>query len=184
MTIPIIIPEKAFLTKGKGIHIDYLTSFEMALRNAGIEKKNLSMVSSILPPDCKIVSRDKGEKLMNPGQITFCVMSRNQTNEPYRLIASAVGLARPGDTKQHGYISEHHAYGMNRKECGDYAEDLAASMLATSLGIEFNPENAWEEREQIYKAEKQIIKTSNICQSATGNKRGLWTTVLAAVVLL
>lgn len=125
-----------------------------------------------------------GEKLTNSGQVIFCVMSRNQTNEPFRLVASAVGLARPGDESQHGYISEYHAYGINRKQCGDYAEDLAASMLATTLGIEFNPETAWEEREQIYKSSNQIIRTSNICQSAIGNKKGYWTTVLAAAVLL
>ncbi len=57
-------------------------------------------------------------------------------------------------------------------------------MLATTLGIEFDINQAWQEREQIYKASGKIIKTTNICQSAQGDKSGLWTTVLAAAVFI
>ena len=57
-------------------------------------------------------------------------------------------------------------------------------MLASTLGIEFDPATAWEEREQIYKASPHIFKTTNICQSAEGNKDGLWTTVIAVAVLI
>ena len=88
-------PTKLFLTKGMGKHKEKLTSFEMALRAAGIEKYNLVKVSSILPPGCKIISRDKGLKYLSPGEIVFCVMSENATNEPSRLISASVGLAVP-----------------------------------------------------------------------------------------
>lgn len=175
-------PKKMFFTKGVGVHKDKLASFELALRNAGIEKHNLVMVSSILPPNCHITSKEKGEKMLYPGQIVFCVMARSETNEPNRLISAAIGVARPSDEKNYGYLSEHHAYGEVAKKTGDYAEDLAATMLATTLGIEFNSEKAWEEREQIYKASGHIFKTTNICQSAEGNKDGLWTTVIAVAV--
>ncbi len=174
-----------FLTKGVGVHKDKLASFELALRNAGIEKQNLVYVSSILPPNCKIISKEDGLKYLQPGQITYCVMARSETNEPNRLISSAIGIAVPSDRENHyGYLSEHHAHGETAKKSGDYAEDLAATMLATTLGIEFNPDTAWEEREQIYKTSGHIFKTMNITQSAEGNKDGLWTTVIAAVVLL
>ena len=81
-------------------------------------------------------------------------------------------------------MSEHHSFGETAKKAGEYAEDLAATMLASTLGIEFNPDTAWEEREDIYKASGQIFKTMNICQSAEGNKDGLWTTTISSVVLL
>ncbi|MEM3113456.1 MAG: arginine decarboxylase, pyruvoyl-dependent [Candidatus Pacearchaeota archaeon] len=179
-----MVPKKAFFTKGVGIHKDKLASFELALRNAGIEKCNLVYVSSIFPPNCKLISKEEGLKMLNPGEVTFCVMARSETNEPNRLICSAVGMAIPRDENNYGYISEHHGYGETAKKAGDYAEDLAATMLATTLGIDFNPDTAWEEREQIYKASGHIFKTTNVTQTAEGNKDGLWTTTIAAVVFI
>ncbi|MEM0465884.1 MAG: arginine decarboxylase, pyruvoyl-dependent [Candidatus Pacearchaeota archaeon] len=179
-----MVPNKLFLTKGVGIHKDKLASFELALRDAGIEKCNLVYVSSILPPNCKIIPKEEGLKLLSPGQITYCVMARMETNEPNRLISAAIGVGVPKDNNNYGYLSEHHSYGETAKKAGEYAEDLAATMLATTLGIEFNPDTAWHEREQVYKASGQIIKTSNIVQSCEGHKDGLWTTVIAAAVLL
>ena len=179
-----MIPTKMFFTKGVGIHKDRLASFELALRNAGIEKCNLVYVSSILPPSCKIVTKEEGLKELSPGQITFCVMARSETSEPNRLVSSAIGVAVPSDNANYGYLSEHHAFGETAKKTGEYAEDLAATMLATTLGVEFNPDTAWEEREQIYKTSGHIFKTTNVCQSAEGNKDGLWTTTIAVAVLL
>lgn len=179
-----MIPKKVFFTKGVGIHKDKLASFERALRDAGIEKCNLVCVSSIFPPGCQIIPREEGLKQLAPGQITFVVMAKNETNEPNRLISAAIGLAVPSDKSTYGYLSEHHAFGETSKKAGEYAEDLAATMLATTQGIEFNPDTAWEEREQVYKASGKIYKTTNICQSGEGNKDGMWTTVIAAAVLL
>ncbi|MDP7196239.1 MAG: arginine decarboxylase, pyruvoyl-dependent, partial [SAR202 cluster bacterium] len=106
-----MIPTQMFFTKGVGSHVEKLESFELALRNAGIEKFNIVRVSSILPPKCKIISRDKGLKQINPGQVIYCVLSKNSSNEPNRLIASSVGCAIPADKSQYGYLSEHHAFG-------------------------------------------------------------------------
>jgi arginine decarboxylase len=173
-----------FLTKGVGIHKEKLTSFEEALRKAGIAYCNLVSVSSILPPDCKIIPRKRGEKLLNPGEITFCVMARTDTNERNRLISSSVGVAVPSGRKyNYGYLSEHHAYGETDEEAGEYTEDLAAQMLATTLGIKFDPNVAWKEREQVFKMGKDIVRTQNITQSAIG-KPNLWTTVVACAVFI
>ncbi|MEK9152700.1 MAG: arginine decarboxylase, pyruvoyl-dependent [Patescibacteria group bacterium] len=178
------VPQKVFFTKGVGRHKEKLQSFEMALRDAGIEKCNLVTVSSIYPPGCKILPREKGAAELKPGQITFCVMYTNATNEPNRLIATSVGLALPAETAQYGYLSEHKSFGETDEKAGEYAEDLAASMLATTLGIEFDTNTAWDEREKLYKASGKIIRTSNMTQSAIGDKNGLWTTVVAAAVFL
>ena len=177
-----LIPSKVFFTKGVGIHKDKLASFELALRDAGIAHCNLVLVSSIFPPGCKKISKEEGIKLLAPGQVVFVVYDRNETNEPNRLIAASVGCAIPADPNQHGYLSEYHSFGEPDQKAGDYAEDLAASMLATTLGIEFDPNQAWDEREQLYKMSGKIVKTTNVTQSAVGNKDGFWTTVFAAVV--
>ncbi|HOI30155.1 MAG TPA: arginine decarboxylase, pyruvoyl-dependent [Melioribacteraceae bacterium] len=178
------VPTKIFFTKGVGKHKEYLASFELALRSAGIEICNLVSVSSIFPVGAKVISRTQGLKLLKPGQITHCVMARNATNEPNRLIASSLGVAIPANKTMYGYLSEHHPYGETEKVAGDYAEDLAATMLATTLGIEFEAEKAWNEREQVYKMSGKIVRSFNVTQSAQGDKNGLWTTVLAVGILL
>lgn len=176
-------PTKIFFTKGVGKHKDYLQSFELALRDAGIEKCNIVTVSSIYPPNVKKLSKEAGIKLLSPGEITFCVMARNFTNEPNRLVAASIGVAMPSDGSHYGYISEHHPFGETAKISGDYAEDLAATMLATTLGVEFDPVNAWDERKQVYKQSGKIFKTMNITQAAEGSP-DLWTTVVSCAVLL
>jgi arginine decarboxylase len=142
------------------------------------------LVSSIYPPGCKIISKEEGLKLLRPGEIVFAVYDRESNNEPNRLVAASVGVAIPADSSMHGYLSEHHAFGETDEKAGEYAEDLAASMLATTLGIEFDPEMDWDEREQIFKMSGKIVRTANITQSAVGNKDGLWTTVFAAAVFI
>ncbi len=180
-----LVPRRMFFTKGMGSHKNKLQSFELALRAAGIEKCNLVSVSSIFPPDCKIISREAGIQELSSGQITFVVMARENTNEPDRLMTAAIGLAQPKDKKQYGYISEHHGFGETQRKGADFAEDLAATMLASTLGIELDPDKDWDERKQLYVTSKkrQFISRS-ISQSARGNKDGLWTTVIAAAVML
>ena len=179
-----MIPKFMFLTKGVGSHKEQLASFELALRNAGIHRCNIVTVSSIIPPGCKVISKEEGLKRLQPGEITFVVLSKNAVKEPERLIAASVGVAIPANKDSYGYLSEHHSFGQSAEAAGDYAEDLAATMLATTMGIPFDADKAWDEKKQIFKTSGMIIKTSNITQSATGEKSGQWTTVLAAAVFL
>ena len=179
-----MIPKYFFLTKGVGRHKEQLQSFELALRDAGIQHCNIVSVSSIIPPGCKKISKERGLKMIRPGEITFVVIARNSTNEPHRLVASSIGVAIPSGKDNYGYISEHHTYGQSEDIAGDYAEDLAATMLATTMGIQFDPDIAWQEKEQLFKTSGMIIKTANITQTATGDKNGLWTTTVATTVFV
>jgi len=179
-----IIAKQMFLTKGVGRHRERLSSFELALRNAGIAHFNLVTVSSIFPPHCKLISRAAGLKKMTPGQIAFVVMSRNDTNEPSRLISAAVGVAMPTDPTTVGYLTEHHDYGMTERRAGEYSEDLAAQMLGTSLGLEIDLDKSWDEKKEQWRISGKIYKTRNVTQSATGDKNGLWTSVVSAAVLI
>jgi arginine decarboxylase len=173
------IPKKVFFTKGVGRSTEQLTSFEFALRDAGVSPFNIVSVSSILPPKAEIIPRG-----LNSGQVVFTVLSRCASNEPNRLIAASVGCAIPADKEIYGYLSEHHAFGQTEEKAGEYAEDLAATMLASSLGIEFDSKTAWDEREQQFKMSGKFVKTMNITQSAVCDKEGKWTSVVAAAVLI
>ncbi|MGD8978599.1 MAG: arginine decarboxylase, pyruvoyl-dependent [candidate division WOR-3 bacterium] len=179
-----MIPQKLFLTKGVGKHKEKLTSFEAALRDAGIAPFNIVRVSSILPPGAKIMSRTKGLQNLSPGEIIYAVMAESSTNEPHRLIAASIGVAIPSERDRYGYLSEYHSYGETEIRSGDKAEDLAAQMLATTLGVPFDPDTSYDERKELWKISSEIVKTKNITQTAIGDKYGMWTTVIAAAVLI
>ena len=178
-----MVPKAVFLTKGVGFSREKLASFEQALKAAHISHLNLVEVSSILPPSCKVISRGKGLTNFKPGEVVFCVLSRNQSNENRRMIGASVGLATPANKNDYGYLSEHHSFGETRQEAGDYAEDLAASMLGSSLGIEVDVDAAWDEKKEFYRISGKIIHTRNITQTAVSKKKG-WTTVVAAAVFV
>src|ERR1051325_2502186 len=178
------VPKAMFFTKGKGVHKDHLTSFELALRDAKISDLNIVSVSSIKPPKCKIIGLQEGRNYLVPGQVVFAVIARQSTNEPNRLIATSVGLAAPADDGQYGYLSEHHSTGETAQKAGDYAEDMAMEMLATTMGLPNDPSLTWNQREEQWKLSGKIYKTQNITQSAQGNKDGLWTTVISASILI
>jgi len=178
------VPRMMCLTKGVGHHRERLASLEMALRRAGIAPYNLVKVTSIYPPGCKIIGRREALKILKPGQVVHTVMSEISCNEPHRLMSASVGLAIPKDANQYGYLSEHHAFGQTDSVAGPYAEDLAASMLATILGVDFDPDLNYDEKKEIWRISDKIIRTRNITQSAVGSKTGLWTTCLAAAILV
>ena len=184
MTDNPLLPKQVFFTKGVGRHKEKLSSFELALRSAGIEKFNLVRVSSILPPNCKVITKAKGLEQMHAGQIVFVVLAENATKEPNRLLSASIGVAIPNDRSHYGYLSEHHTFGMGEKVCGEYAEDLAAQMLASTFGIEFNVDASYDEKKDIFKMDGRIIKTKHYTQSAVCGNDGLWTTVIAAAVFI
>jgi arginine decarboxylase len=171
-----MVPTRMFFTKGVGKHKERLTSFEMALRDAGVAAQNLVRVSSIFPPNCKMITRKEGLKFLHPGEVVFAVVAENSTREAHRLVASSIGVAIPTDKSTYGYLSEHQA--------GDYAEELAAEMLATTLDVDFDPDKSWDEKKEIYRISNKIVRTTNVTQSAVGAKNGNWTTTIAAAILL
>ena len=178
------VPKQVFFTKGLGTNKEKLASFELALRDASIEKYNLVKVSSIFPPSCKIIEKEEGIKLLSPGEIVYCVMSRIATNEPHRLMTASIGLAIPRDHSHYGYISEHKAFGMSKEQADDYVEDLAATMLASTLGVDFDPDESYDERREIYRMSGEIVESRSTTQIAKGNDQGRWRTAIAAAVFV
>src|ERR1700679_3909983 len=179
-----MVPRRLFFTKGVGKHKERLTSFELALRDAGIAAQNLVRVSSIFPPQAKLITRKEGLKYLSPGEVVFAVVAENSTREPHRRVAVSIGVAVPSDRNTYGYLSEHHSFGETEDQAGEYGEELAAEMLATTLEVDFEPHKSWDEKKEIYRISNKIVRTANVTQSAIGDKRGLWPTTIAAAILI
>jgi arginine decarboxylase len=81
-------------------------------------------------------------------------------------------------------LSEHETFGQDAKTAGDFAEELAATMLATTLGIKLDNTKAWHEKKEYLMIDGKIVKTSNVTKEAKVPKTGEWTTVVAAAVLI
>ena len=178
------VPKKIFLTKGVGFHKEKLASFELALREAGIAPLNLITVSSILPPNCKFIDKGEGVKLLKPGQVVPVVLAKSESNIPSTLVSSGVGVAVPRDKEHYGYLSEHHCTGMDDVKMEEYVEDLAAEMLATTYGIKFDPDASWDEKRELWSIDNRIVKTRSEVQTSIVSDEGLWTTTIAAAVLI
>jgi len=178
------VPRYMFFTKGVGNDKEKLASFENALRDARIAHLNLVMVSSIFPPHCRIIDLDTGLSRLEAGEITHCVMAREQGKEPGRRLVASIGLALPAENGRYGYLSEHHGFGRTETEAGEYAEDLAASMLANTLGIEFDPNKDYDERRDIYKMSGKIVESQHTSIGTLGAEGNIWTTVIAAAIFV
>ncbi|MFW9988295.1 MAG: pyruvoyl-dependent arginine decarboxylase [Candidatus Odinarchaeota archaeon] len=179
-----LVPKKVFFVSGKGFHKSKLAAFEEALRDAGIEKFNLVNVSSIFPPYCIEINKEDGLKQLRPGQIVYAVLARLTSNEFNRLICAAIGVAKPADKGNYGYLSEHHSFGVKPEKVGDIAEDLAAEMLATTLGVPFDPNANYDEKKEVFKMDGKIVETKSITAYATVREEDEWASVLAAAIFI
>ncbi len=158
-----LIPSKVFFTFGKGSAKMELEAFELALREAKIERFNLVTVSSIVPPNCKVISKEEGLSRMKAGQIAFVVLSRIDSKKVDQTISASVGAAIP--KKGYGYLSEYNAaeaIDLAKKK----AERLAEHMLSTT------------------KAEKVNDVSVTSISSSIKVKKGMWACAVAAAVLL
>ncbi len=178
------IPRYLFFTKGLGVHKEKLASFENALCDAQVAHLNLVTVSSIFPPYCRIIDIEEGLSHLEAGEITHCILAKEQINEAGRRIVASIGLALPSENGRYGYLSEHHGFGQTEVEAGEYAEDLAASMLANTLGIEFDPDKDYDERREVYKMSGKIVESQHVSQAALGSERHLWTSVVALALFV
>ena len=60
-----LVAKKLFLTKGIGVADDKLTSFEFALRQAGIAGTNIVLISSIFPPYARLQTDQNTDIFLN-----------------------------------------------------------------------------------------------------------------------
>lgn len=179
-----LVPKGVFLTRGVGIHKERLNAFSLALRDARIEKLNLVSVSNVLPPGCKLLTSDEGVAELHDGQIAFCVMARQESDQPGQLLAASVGMAVPGSRKAHGIVAEHQSFEETEEEAQRSAEQLAISRLASTLGVDFDPQRDFDPRKQGFRISDSVVKSQTTVQSARAHKSGKWTCCVAAAVFV
>jgi arginine decarboxylase len=122
--------------------------------------------------------------MLSPGQITFVVIARQTSNEGNRRLNAGIGVAKPKNEESYGYLSELHCFGKSCHDAEEEVEDLAASMLASTLGIPFNIDAAWDEKRQIFKMSDLFVETKSNVSSAVVEKDGEFTTVVSLAVFI
>ena len=181
-----LVPRKVFVTRGLGVHEKQLTSRELAMTDAGVEKMNMIKASSIIPPGCEFISIREGKKQLMIGQMAFAILAQCSTNEPYKRISAAIGIAKPDDPDAYGFfteIEEDQGYGKTEEQAGEEVMHLAISNLAMSWRAKWN-DKMFDPRKKVYRIKNKNVRLSNVSQSATGDKDGKYTTVYVAAVFI
>lgn len=183
-----VVPNRVFLTKGVGVGDHPLTSREMALTDAGVEKVNLLKASSIIPPHCPIISREEGREGLIMGQMTFAIMAEATTNEPHKLISAAIGIAKPEDEDEYGFFTEieqEQGFGKTAEKAGEEVRRLAIMNLALSWrDQDFKLEKEWRPDKKLYRIKNKNVHLSDMTESTRGHKDGLHTTVFVGAIFL
>ena len=52
-----------------------------------------------------------------------------------------------------------------------YVEDLAAEMLATTYGVNFDPDASWDEKRELWEIDNRIVKASLLFKRLVGQER-------------
>lgn len=160
-----LIPTKVFSTFGVGHHEQQLTAFQLALKAAGIHRLNHICVSSILPPECEVLSRPNGVCLVPPGALTFGAYDKLSTMQ-LGVISAACGIAIPKDPKMYGYLSEHHSHEQSSIDAANYAADLAAQMLAAEYNLDYVIGLKGDERQEQFNRFQHIFTADSVVASA------------------
>ena len=158
-----MVPTHMFLTRGVGVHREKLASFEEALRSAGVAYCNLVSVSSILPPNCKIIPRKRGENLLNPGEITYCVMARSETNETQPVDLRIDWRGDPQGRHKNLWLSlrTSRVWGNRRRSRRVHGRPCRPN-AGHDVRIDFDPGRGMEGTGAGLKMGGEIVRTQNI----------------------
>ena len=181
-----LVPRKVLLAKGVGVHKEMLTSRELAMTDAGVEKMNMIKASSIIPPRCEIVPLREGKKELMIGQMAFAILAQCQTYEPHKRISAAIGIAKPDDPDMYGFfteIEEDQGYGKTQQKAAEEVMYLAISNLAMSWRAKWN-DKMFDPKKKVYRIKNKTVRVSNVTQSALGDPDGKYTTVFVAAVFV
>ena len=131
-----LVPRFAFFAAGVGAHKDRLQAFDTALLAAGKFAHNLVTVSSILPAKCEIIAAEEGFAMLEEGEITLCVMAREDTDIKGRYASASVGVVKVKKRGVIGYLSEYHGDARGNAETAFEAKRMAIEMFQTKMCVE------------------------------------------------
>lgn len=125
---------KINLSQGIGTGPTELSAFDQALVDAGVANFNLIYLSSVLPPDSKVVINKTADKPDGGwGDRLYVVMAQKRTSQRNQEVWAGIGWIQDEDTK-HGLLVEHEGHSKAEVEA-DIKHSLEA--LAKNRGMKF-----------------------------------------------
>ena len=73
--------------------------------------------------------------MLEEGEITFCVMAREETNVMGHYASASVGVVKLRKPGMIGYLSEYHGDAPGEKDTAFEAKRLAIDMFQTKMGV-------------------------------------------------
>jgi arginine decarboxylase len=182
-----MVPRFVFFTSGVGTHVEQRISMQHAMRQAGLFDINLVKVSSVMPPQCEIITRARGLRMLEPGMIAHAVIAQSTIEEPHRRATVALGYVKPDGDEMPGYISEleeDQAYGKTEASAADEVGKMALQILVEKLGAKSDPERLWDRRKRNVRVGRVRARTGFITATAIGPEEKKVATAFAAAVYL
>lgn len=145
----IFIPARVFFVSGTATHQLERVALQRAMREAGVADCNLVKVSSLIPPEARIIPSAEGRRLLHPGNIVHAVIAQAQTNEPHQRISTAIAWAKPDRLDVPGYIAELEedlAKGKSAATAEMTVGEEALEIMAMRLRTKVDAKRAWERR--------------------------------------
>ena len=181
------VPPRVFFTSGTGTHRLERVAIQHAMQQAGVSQCNLVKVSSVLPPDTQIISRQQGLRLLTPGNVVFAVIAQAETNEPSQRITPAVAWAKPKKPGVPGVIAEvedNLTHGKNEETAADEVGEEAITILGETLGTRVDAKRKWDRRRKTLRIGSTTVEIGWLAASIEGpEQKGGEADFAAAIVL-
>jgi arginine decarboxylase len=143
------MPTRVFFTSGTAVHTTQRGAMQRAMNDAGVGECNLVKTSSVIPPGCEIITRERGLRLLRAGNIVHAVIAQGQTSEPHQRVTPALCWAQPEDSELPGYIAEVEedlTMGKNPKTATDEAGEALLTIMAEKAAARVDARKLWAER--------------------------------------
>ena len=167
------VPTRVFFTSGVGFHKTQRVAMQHAMREAGLADCNLVKISSVIPPACQVVTRERGLRMLEAGAIAHAVIAQGVTKEPHQRVSVALCWGQPDREDLPGYITEieeEEANGKSEQTAIDEAGEALTAMLAEKIGAKVDAPKVWGQRgrERRLRIGGVNVRVGSIAESAVG----------------
>jgi len=178
-----IVPKQMFFTKGVGYHRNKLQALNQRFVMPASRSATLLRYRASSRRNVRLSLRPRGSRNSKQGKSPSLFLPRGDSGTK----PSGFCIRRSCTTEKQEAIRLYQRtpwFWPDSQEGFDFAEDLAATMLASTLGIELDPDKDWNERKMVYQVGERQFVSRSTAQTARGHKDSLWTTVIACAVML
>lgn len=187
------VPTMVFFTHGVGTHETQRVAMQRAMEEAGVAECNMVKVSSVIPPNCRIISREHGRRLLRSGGIVHAVIAQGETNEPHQRVTAALCFAQPDSDRYPGFITEveeEETKGKSAKTATDEAGEALLTIVAEKIRAKVDAKKLWAKRGRDRKVRvgRETVRVGAITATAIApEKQGdteRWAVAMAFAVYL